>query len=142
MDLLCLDLVDKNLVTKSVTLHVAYSNRYNVTSAHGTTSLDGETNADILLIPAIIRLYEEIVDTTLPIRRVTICCNNVVPEEYAQYSFFLDTENLVKNRKLQKAVLSIKDRFGKDAILKGMNFEEGATTRESNHQIGGHNSGR
>lgn len=72
---------------------------------------------------------------------MNISCNNVVPEEYHQYSFFVDAAELERNRKVQKAVLSIKNKFGKDAILKGMNLEENATTKERNHQIGGHKSG-
>ena len=55
-----------------------------------------------------------------------------------QYSFFMPAENLERDRKVQKAVLEIKNKFGKNAILKGISFEEGATTRERNNQIGGH----
>lgn len=141
MDLLCLDMVEKKIVTKSVTLHVGYANRLNVPSAHGTASLDDETNSDILLIPAIASLYERIVNPQFPIKRVNISCNNVVPEEFHQYSFFTDAAELEKNRKIQEAVISIKNKFGKNAILKGMNLEEHATTRERNMQIGGHRSG-
>lgn len=141
MDLLCLDLVEKNLITGSVTLHVGYANRFNVTSAHGTTSTDVETNSDLLLIPAVTDLYRRIVNPAYPIHRINITCNNVMPEEYHQYNFFLDGAELERSRRMQQAVISIKNRFGKDAILKGMNLEEGATTRERNHQIGGHKSG-
>lgn len=141
MDLLCLDLVEKNLVTGSVTLHVSYSNRLNIPSAHGTTTLDVETNSDLLLIPAVTELYHRIVNPSYGIHRVNITCNNVMPEEYHQYHFFVDGEELERSRKMQQAVISIKNKFGKDAILKGMNYEEGAMTRERNHQIGGHKSG-
>ena len=141
MDLLCLDLVEKNLITKSVTLHVSYSNRLNIPSAHGTTTLDVETNSDLLLIPAVAKLYQRIVNPSYGIHRVNITCNNVMPEEYHQYHFFVDGEELERSRKMQQAVISIKNKFGKDAILKGMNYEEGAMTRERNHQIGGHKSG-
>ena len=67
-----------------------------------------------------------------------VICNNVVPEEYMQYSFFMPAKDLERDRKVQKAVLEIKNKFGKNAILKGISFEEGATTRERNNQIGGH----
>ena len=141
MDLLCLDLVEKNLITRSVTLHVSYSNRLNIPSAHGTTTLDVETNSDLLLIPAAAKLYQRIVNPSYGIHRVNITCNNVMPEEYHQYHFFVDGEKVERSRKMQQAVISIKNKFGKDAILKGMNYEEGAMTRERNHQIGGHKSG-
>ncbi len=140
-DLMCLDLVEKGLVTKSITLHIGYDNRLNATPAHGTTQLPDETSADILIIPAVEALYERIIDPTLSIKRVNMTFNNVIPEEYHQYNFFADAESLEKNRKLQEAVISIKHKFGKNAILKGMNLEEHATTIERNQQIGGHRSG-
>ena len=141
MDLLCLELVEKNLVTKSVTLYAGYSNRLDVPAAHGTASLDAETNSDVMLIPAITTLYKRIVNPAYGIRRVNITCNNVVQEEYRQYNLFTDAQVLTRNHKMQEAVIHIKNRYGKDAILKGMNYEEGAMTRERNHQIGGHKSG-
>lgn len=140
-DLLCLDLVDKGLVTKSLTLHVGYSNKWNIKSAHGTANLDTETNADILIIPEIEKLYDKLVNPNYPIRRVNISCNNVLPEGFHQYHLFVDAKELERSRKLQKAVLQIKNKYGKNAVLKGMNLEEGATTRERNRQIGGHKSG-
>ena len=140
-DLMCLDLVEKGLVTKSVTLHVGYDNRLNAAPAHGTTQLPDETSADMLIIPAVEALYERIINPTLTIKRVNMTFNNVVPEEYHQYNFFADADSLERNRKLQEAVISIKHKFGKNAILKGMNLEEHATTRERNQQIGGHRSG-
>lgn len=141
MDLLCLDLVEKQLITKSITLHIGYSNKLHLNPAHGTASLNEETNADRIIVPAVTALYEKIINPDFPIRRINISCNNIIPEEYHQYSFFTDAAELEKNRKIQKAVLEIKNKFGKNAILKGMNFEEGAMTRERNHQIGGHKSG-
>lgn len=140
-DLLCLDLVEKNLVTRSVTLHVGYSNHLNIPAAHGTASLETETNSDLIIIPAVTALYQRIVNPGYQIRRVNISFNNVMPEEYYQYSIFVDADELERNRRIQQAVISIKNKFGKDAILKGMNLEEGAMTRERNHQIGGHKSG-
>lgn len=141
MDLLCLDLVQKGLVTNSVTLHVGYSNRLNIKSAHGTVGLDMETNADIILVPEVERLYERIVNPLYPVRRFNLSCNRVVPESYRQYNLFVDAQELERNRKIQNAVLQIKNRYGKNAVLKGMNLQEAATTQERNRQIGGHKSG-
>ena len=141
MDLMCLDMVSKHLVSKSFTLHVGYSNYLDEDPAHGTFSLLDETNADVVLIPEIVKLYEEVVDPKMPIRRIYIVANNVKEEGYHQLSIFdnEDKEELKdKNRKLQEAVLGIKNRYGKNAILKGMNLEEGGTTVERNSQIGGH----
>lgn len=141
MDLMCLDMVSKRLVTSSVTLHLSYTSRLGIEPAHGTVNIGDETNADVVLIPAITRLYEDIADPKYTIKRVGITCNNVVPEEYHQYSLFSDDREMERNRKVQEAVLSIKDRYGKNAILKGMNLEEHGTTIERNSQIGGHRSG-
>ena len=124
MDLLCLDLVQKKLVTKSITLHVSYSSRLNMPSAHGTAALSDETNSDLLLIPAVSSLYEKIVDRSLMIKRLNITCNNVMPEENHQYNLFVDAQEMERNRKVQEAVLSIKNKFGKNAILKGMNLKK------------------
>lgn len=140
-DLLCLDLLDKNLVTDSITLHVGYSNTIAKLPAHGTAALPMETNADVIIIPELTRLYEQIVDRYTPIRRLNITCNRVMEEAYVQYNLFADMDELERNRKVQTAMLDIKKKFGKNAILKGMNLQEGATTRERNRQIGGHKSG-
>ena len=112
MDLLCLELVEKNLVTKSVTLYAGYSNRLDVPAAHGTASLDAETNSDVMLIPAITALYKRIVNPAYGIRRVNITCNNVVQEEYRQYNLFTDAQVLTRNHKMQEAVIHIKNRYG------------------------------
>lgn len=141
VDLLCLDLLDKNLITDSITLHIGYTSTMNMASAHGTVALPMETNADMIIIPEVVKLYEQIVDRHVPIRRLNITCNRVVEETYRQYNLFADMDELERNRKVQTAMLDIKKKFGKNAILKGMNLEESATTRERNRQIGGHKSG-
>uniref|UniRef100_UPI004057BFDB Y-family DNA polymerase n=1 Tax=Acetatifactor sp. TaxID=1872090 RepID=UPI004057BFDB len=141
-DLLCLDLVEQNLITDSITLQVGYSNALNLPPARATASLPFETNADKIVIPAVVELYERIVNPNYPIRRVNMSCNRVVKEEYRQYNFLADMDELERDRKVQKAMLEIKKKFGKNAVLKGMNLEENATTRERNRQIGGHKSGR
>ena len=138
MDVMCLDMVDKGLVSKSFTLVVGYAKGCPLPAAKGTFSFDTETNASIMLIPAISDLYSKIVNPDYKVRRMYVVANNVIPEEYTQYSFFMPAGDLEKDRKVQKAVLEIKNKFGKNAILKGLNFEEGATTKDRNKQIGGH----
>lgn len=140
-DLLCLDLVDKGLVTASVCLMVGYSNSVGREAARGTESLRSATSSGRLLTEAAVRLYERIADVHFPVRRITLTYQNVLDEAYRQYDLFQDPAETERERKVQEAVLSIKQRFGKNAILKGMNLQEGATTRERNRQIGGHKSG-
>ena len=72
------------------------------------------------------------------VRRITMSANNVVDEAYMQYDLFTDPSELLREKKMQKAMLSIQKKFGKNAILKGTNLEEGATTIDRNKQIGGH----
>lgn len=141
MDLLCLDMVEQGLVTQSVTLHMGYSNELKIPPVHGTVSFTTQTNSARTIIPQVEALYERLKNPEIPIRRVNICCNRVVEEGYRQYDLFSDPVELERENRMQKAVIGIKRRFGKNAILKGMNLEEGAMTRERNHQIGGHRSG-
>lgn len=141
IDLLCLELVDKGLVTDSVTVYVGYNNRYNMKSAHGTASMTCTTSSTRRISAYAVELYERIVDRYTPIHRFNISFNNVVDEAYRQYDLFTDPVEAEKEHCLQKAMLDIKDKYGKNAILKGMNLQEGARTMERNRQIGGHRSG-
>ena len=141
IDLLSLDLVAQNLVTKSVSLYIGYSRSNEIPQAKGSVSLETAVNSDKVLRDELVKLYDRIVDRYTPIRRVNISCNNVSKEDYVQFSFFDDVEALEKERKIQSVVVELKKKYGKDAVLKGMNFNDAATTIERNHQIGGHKSG-
>lgn len=140
-DLLCLELVDKGLVTDSITLHVGYANRMETAPAHGTAAMTITTSSARHIVADTQRLYEKIVDSRKSIRRMTLTFNHVVDEAYQQYDLFTDPEELERERRMQQAMLDIKGKFGKNAIMKGMNLEHGATTIERNQQIGGHKSG-
>lgn len=140
-DLLCLELVDRGLLTDSITLHVGYSNRENKNPAHGSISMPVTTSSAKRIIRYVTELYERIVDRYAMIHRVTLSFNHVVDERYVQYDLFTDPAELEKEHKLQETMLDIKKKFGKNAVLKGMNLQEGAKTMERNGQIGGHRSG-
>jgi len=142
MDQLCLELVAKELVTRSVTLHIGYSNTLNIDSARGTASVTVPTNSSESLVNAVVKLYRRIVAKKLMVRRINLTCNNVLDEKTVkeQVNFF-DDLGAEKERVIQDTLLELKKRFGKNAILKGTNFEEAATGRERNRQIGGHKSG-
>ena len=140
-DLLSLELVEKGLVTDSITLHVGYSNRYAAKPAHGTVSMTVTTSSSRQIVAYTERLYEQIVNPHQFVRRMTITFNHVIDEVYRQYDLFTDPEDMERELQLQKAMLNIKGKYGKNAILKGMNLEKGATTIERNQQIGGHKSG-
>ena len=125
-------------------------------SAHGTTNLVRQTSSTKLILDAVTDLFDRIVNKNLLIRRINISVNRVVDEsavqkteKFEQLDFFTDYEALqdkkaeeeaefAREKKIQKTVLDIKKKHGKNAILKGMNLEEGATTTDRNRQIGGH----
>lgn len=126
--------------------------------AHSSVNLGRKTASTKVIIHAVMELYDRIVDKNLLVRRINIAANHVVEEEkaqaqetvtYEQMNLFTDygalrrkqeeeKKALERERKLQQTMLDIKKKYGKNAILKGMNLEEGATARERNNQIGGH----
>lgn len=167
VDLLSLDLVDKGLLTDQLVLTVGYdidnrqyrgeisTDRYGrkiPKHAHGTQNLQKMTASTRQLTESAIALYDRIVDPSLLIRRMYICANHVLPETEVmkeapmeQLNLFQDPASqeaeetaLERERRMQEALLSIKRKYGKNAILKGMNLEEGATARERNGMTGGH----
>ena len=140
LDLLCLDMVSKKLITDSFTLYVGYSNTLGIPGVNGTAQTAKKTNADSLIIPAVVSLYDRIVNPDYPIRRIGINCNRVVADNCAEQLSLFEEIDTDKNRILQETMLRIKARYGKNAILKGMNYQEAATTRERNEFIGGHKS--
>ena len=125
-------------------------------SAHGSINLKRPTSSSRLIVQAVMELYDRIVDPALTLRRFNLVANHVVAENSVptappveQLDMFTDyaaaqkkqeaeAAALAKEKKMQQAMLSIKERFGKNAILKGTNLEEGATTIDRNKQIGGH----
>lgn len=177
-DLLVLDMVDKGLVTDQMVLTVGYdresltnpsireSYKGEVTTdhygrkipkhAHGTINLPIQTSSTKIILDAITKLYDSIIDERLLIRRINVVASRVVYEKNArettgfqQLDLFTDyallekqrkeqQQELDKEKKIQHAIIDIQKKYGKNALLKGMNFEEGATTRDRNGQIGGH----
>ena len=124
--------------------------------AHGTVNLDRQTSSTRIITDAVMGLYDRIVNPDLTLRRITVTANHLIEEsevkdvqQYEQMDLFTDyetlaqerkaeEERLAKERRLQEAMLSVKKKYGKNAILKGTNLQEGATAIERNRQIGGH----
>lgn len=140
-DLLCLDLVDQCLVTSHISLVIGYSNQKCFEPAKGSTTLCSATSSNRRLLSYVEQLYRRIVRPGAYIRRITLTYTGVMTEDYQQFDLFSDPEETEKDVKAQRAAISIKQRYGRNAILKGMNLEESATTIERNGQIGGHKSG-
>ncbi len=140
-DLLCLDLVDQGLVTSHISLVIGYSNQKCFEPAKGSTTLRSATSSNRRLLSYVEQLYRRIVRPGAYIRRITLTYTGVMTEDYQQFDLFSAPEETEKDVKAQRAAISIKQRYGRNAILKGMNLEESATTIERNGQIGGHKSG-
>ncbi len=178
-DAVSMDLLDKGLVTDQLVVTVGYDRtslenpeirakyhgpvvkdyygREVPKSAHGTTNLDRQTSSTTLIMTAVEKLFDRIINKDLLVRRLNITTNHVIPEsrvkkqddKMVQLDLFTDyetlakqkkeeEERLAKERRMQEALLAIKKQFGKNSILKGLNFEEGATAKDRNEQIGGH----
>lgn len=140
-DLLCLDLVDQGLVTSHISLVIGYNNQKCFEPAKGSTTLRSATSSNRRLLSYVEQLYRRIVRPGAYIRRITLTYTGVMTEDYQQFDLFSNPEETEKDVKAQRAAISIKQRYGRNAILKGMNLEESATTIERNGQIGGHKSG-
>ena len=84
------------------------------------------------------KLYQKITDRHTGIRRIEICANRVMPEGYLQYDLFTDPAAVEKEKNLQQAILDVKKKYGKNAIMRGANLLDCSTYRERNNQIGGH----
>ena len=122
--------------------------------AHGSENIGRYTSSTKLITVAVVRLFERIVDSNLLVRRMYVVANHTVEESTVkepseQLDLFMDFETiekqkaqeddeLQKEKSLQKAVISLQKKFGKNSVLKGMNLKEGATTIQRNGQIGGH----
>lgn len=141
LDALCLDMTDKGVVTGSITLMIGYSNSLNMKPVNGTVSMTVYTSSYRTIVPYVIKLYERIVDPKNPIKRLNLSCDGIHDEAYEQYDLFTDYAEVERDKKIQKATLEIKKKFGNNALIRGMDLQEAATTRERNRQIGGHKSG-
>jgi len=137
VDLQVLELVEKNLVTNSMSLSVAYS-KNSAKATGGTAKLSDYTNSARKIMPEFIDYYERTVRKDKPIRKITVGFNHLVVMEYRTIDMFADVEADEKEKKKQEAIIAIKKKFGKNAILKGTSLEKNATAMERNKLIGGH----
>ena len=156
VDTVSMRLVENDLVAKGMVLTVGYD-RENVDKgiyrgetvqdfygrtipkpAHGTASIGHYTSSQSAFAEAVMRLFDRIVDPQLTVRRLNLVAIDVVDESNQGYDLFTDAQRQEREKKRLKAELLIKKRFGKNAIVKGMDLQEGATTVERNGQIGGH----
>lgn len=132
-----LTLTEKHLVTDHISLFIGYSKDKRKAS-RGSCKITNRTNSYRILMEEFRLLYQKIVDPNYPIRQIGISLGNVRDEIYEQYDLFADFEEIEKERKLQQTLVDIRNKFGKNAVLKGMNFLDKGTARYRNTTIGGH----
>ncbi|MCR5734983.1 MAG: DNA methylase [Lachnospiraceae bacterium] len=177
-DNLVLELVKKDLVTDQMVIDVGYDienlkdpeikknykgevksdyyGRMVPKPVHGSINLKEHTSSTRLIMDAVTKLFEEITDEHLLVRRMSVCANHVLrasevqeKEAYEQLELFVDYEErsrteekekeaLKREKRMQQAIVELKDKYGKNAVLRGMDLSEGATRIERNSQVGGH----
>ena len=135
-----LRLIENNLVTDTVGLYIGYSK--DIIKAIGESKkLENYTNVYSELLKVFLEIYDKNTNRGVAIRRIGVSFGNVIETENIQLSLFTNQEKIDKERKLELAISNIKHKMGKNAILRGMNLEEGATTLVRNRLIGGHHAG-
>ena len=160
-DLLCADLLAKNLLTSSLTWWVSFDpkslevntlyqgpvvrdfyGRLHPKHTNATVRMRTPTNSKSLIMERLTLSYQNKVDHTLLVRRIGIAANDTnIDNGCYQLDFFTDYDALQKERNIQLAMIEVRKRFGLNALVKGMNLQKGATTIERNMQIGGHKAG-
>ena len=158
IDVLCADMFTKHLTSRVFTWWVSYDyksmehcpsydgplvldfyGRLHPKHSNGTVRLKTRTDSAGLISEAMVRSFDEKTDHRLLYRRLGVCADNVLVDDGScQLSLFTDYEALEKERKIQQAMLKVRQRYGPNAVFKGMNLKEGATTLQRNQQIGGH----
>ena len=160
-DLLCTDLAAKELTTDSLTWWILFApetldempdfsgetetdfyNKIQPKAAHGTVHLRNRTGSKAAIMDGLTQSFKAKINPDFLIRRLGICANNTEADVGAcQLDMFTDYGALEKEKALQRVMIDVRRRYGMNAIVKGMNLEEGATTVERNQQIGGHKTG-
>lgn len=134
-----LQLTEKHLVTNHISLYVGYSKNC-IKPSRGSRKITNTTNSYRILLEEFKLLYKKIINPNYPIRQIGISFGNVKDEIYEQFDLFADQEDIEKEKRVQETLVHIRNKYGKNAVLKGMNFYEKATQRKRNGLVGGHNA--
>lgn len=140
VELMCLDLIKQKLVTNNISVYASYAHGLDLSPTGASVKLSVVTNSYEILLEEFITLYTKSTHKDKPIRKIGLGFNNLKDDTYEQYSLFEDQERIEREKKLNETIVSIKDKFGKESVMRAMNLEEGATTRNRHKMIGGHNS--
>ena len=145
-DKLCHELHEKQLLTNNLTLHLSYDKKADSTSvkpfAHGSKSFS-YTDESNLIIEYFLQIFTQILDSTRPVKKLNLTLGHLksadrITTQLDLFESQKTTERTKRNQNLEQATLLIKQKYGKNAILRGTSYLEGSTMRERNQQIGGH----
>ncbi len=136
----CHELMRRHVITKKVWIGVGYS-KDKLPMAKAQVKLKSAGAVSSVMQPDVLELYDTIVDRNTPIRRIAINFCDVCDEECQGYDFFTDWNEVERERRREQAVLSLADKYGKNAVLRGTSLMDAATQRERNAMIGGHRAG-
>ena len=139
VEVMSLQLVEKKLVTNSISLGVGYSKDSHKPTG-GMVKMTICTNVYSKILPYFLELFDKTTSKVDKIRRLSVSFNGVVNEAYEYVDLFTNFEEIEKERELEKTINSLKKKFGKNSVIKAMNLSEGATTLKRNKLIGGHNA--
>lgn len=136
----CHELMRRRVISKKIWIGVGYS-KEKLPMAHGQTRLQSAVSVSSIIQPAVMELYDSISDRHTPIRRLAINFCDVCDEECQGYDLFTDWELVERERRREKAVLKLGEKYGRNAVLRGTSLLDSATQRERNSMIGGHRAG-
>lgn len=134
----CQEMMRRRVITSKIALYVGYSKDV-LPAAKGSVRMTATTQVYSVILPYVMGLFEKITDKKVPIRRLGITFCDIVSDGWEGYDLFTDIEAVEREKTLEHTVLDIKDKYGKNAMLRLSNLQEGATARERNKLIGGHN---
>ena len=136
----CYDLMRQGYVTKNFRLYVSYGDTHGEGDA-GTTRMVETTNLYNTIYPYAIKLFDKFVDKSRPIRKIGYDFFDLTLDTAVQFDFFSDNVRVEKEKRLVKSVITLQDKYGKNAVLKGLDLCKNSTQVERNRMIGGHNGG-
>lgn len=135
-----LSLVEKDLITDSISLSIGYEDK-GTSSTGGMCKLNEYTNSYSILIENFLSLFNKFVKKDCLIRKISIGVNHVISQDYITFDIFLGSKKTIKENSFIKSIVEIKNKYGKNSIMKGVSYTDKATLRLRNKLIGGHNSG-
>lgn len=136
----CHELMRRKVITQKITISIGYTHDL-IPSSRGSTRLISATSVNSLMRGPVLELFDRIVSRDVPVRRLAIGFSDVCDECSEGYDFFTDFEAVEREKARERTVLELADRYGKNAVLRGINYLDGATQRERNGMIGGHRAG-